>query len=237
MLELDHISGSQPNQHYCQHQAYDENQYISRAKLMHRALRRRLLKNRPQRPPQGRQQAGLSCGIRNDALPVTRWLKDTIGGGASKWPRSIKTTGAAAAIFLRLALRMDNSGYERSSSGYDPIFGSWTGWPSACSTSSWVSIRTRILSNRPALNCAKWASRTLIGLFESSAVSEYRIIDAACSSPNMIDSRSKRRTRTFSEICRHTSSTAAFPRRAPRNGNMSIGPWIVQSTSSSIRSS
>jgi hypothetical protein len=35
----------------------------------------------------------------------------------------------------------------------------------------------------------------------------------------MIDSRSKRRTRTLSEICRHTSSTAALPRRAPRNGN------------------
>src|ERR1700716_1582309 len=53
----------------------------------------------------------------------------------------------------------------------------------------------------------------------------------------MIDSRSKRRTRKVSPICRITSITAALPRRAPKNGNMSIGPWRDHSTSSSIKAS
>ena len=44
-----------------------------------------------------------------------------------------------------------------------------------------------MLRNRSALNCAKWASRRLIGLLESSAVSEYRNIEAAESAPNMIE--------------------------------------------------
>src|SRR5712671_943435 len=53
----------------------------------------------------------------------------------------------------------------------------------------------------------------------------------------MIDSRSKRWTRKLSAMLLITSSTAALPRRPPRNGNMSIGPWIAQSTSSSISDS
>ena len=50
---------------------------------------------------------------------------------------------------------------------YDAIFGRLIGCPSACSTRSKVSIRTRMLDSRPALNCAKCASRRLIGLLES----------------------------------------------------------------------
>ena len=50
---------------------------------------------------------------------------------------------------------------------YDAIFGRGIGWPSACSTRSKVSISTRMLDSRPALNCAKCASRRLIGLLES----------------------------------------------------------------------
>jgi hypothetical protein len=49
-----------------------------------------------------------------------------------------------------------------------------------------------MLSRRPALNWANWAIRRLIGRLESSAVREYRIIDAAEFSPSMMDSRSKR---------------------------------------------
>src|ERR1700704_4278388 len=62
-------------------------------------------------------------------------------------------------------------------------------------------------------------------------------MEAAESTPSMIDSRSNRRTLKFSAICRITSITAALPRRAPKNGNMSIGPWRDHSTSSSIKAS
>ena len=55
---------------------------------------------------------------------------------------------------------------------HDAILGRWIGRPSACSTRSKVSTRMRMLDSRPALNLAKCASRRLIGLLESSAVSE-----------------------------------------------------------------
>src|SRR3954451_4642900 len=53
----------------------------------------------------------------------------------------------------------------------------------------------------------------------------------------MMLSRSKRRTWKLSANWRMTSSTASLPWRAPRNGNMSIGPYSAHSTSSSIRAS
>ena len=53
---------------------------------------------------------------------------------------------------------------------------------------------------------------------------ECHIIEEAESTPSMIDSRSKRWTRTFWAICRTTSITAVLPLREPKNGNMSIGP-------------
>src|SRR5882762_6733704 len=71
--------------------------------------------------------------------------------------------GVAVDCFASLAM---------TATAYDAIFGRWIGRPSACSTRSKVSTSTRMLRSRPALNCAKWASRRLIGLLESSDVSE-----------------------------------------------------------------
>jgi hypothetical protein len=51
-----------------------------------------------------------------------------------------------------------------------------------------------------SLELRELASRRLIGLFESSAVSELRIIEDAQSWPSMIDSRSKRWTCILSVI-------------------------------------
>jgi len=55
---------------------------------------------------------------------------------------------------------------------YDAIRGRLIGRPSACSTRSKLSISTRMRDSRPDLNCAKCASRRLIGLLQSTAVSE-----------------------------------------------------------------
>ena len=75
-------------------------------------------------------------------------------------------------LFAKIGWMRGSSPRMTSYITYGAILGRWIGCPSACSTRSKVSISTRRLDSRPALNCAKCASRRLIGLSESSAVSE-----------------------------------------------------------------